>query len=363
MRDIKRIIAFNLGSTSTKIAYYENKKCIAKESISHSADVLRNMKKISDQYILRKETLLDFAKRNNITFDQIDCITTRGGMTEPIVSGVYRVNEAMIQQNDSGEYGVHICGLGLSIAYNIAKEYNIIAFTVDTPSTNEFEPLAFYSGMKEINRISSFQALNQKAMSKYYAETIGKKYNDINLITVMLGGGISVVAHKKGRMIDGPDALEGDGPFSNNRTGSLPVGQLIKLCYSGQYTFSEMMRKINGEGGLISYLGTTDIRAIEAKIMQGDRYSAEVIEAMCYQTAKDIGAYATVLKGDVDAILFTGGMANSTYITNLIKERVGFIAPVVIIPGEREMEALCISSYKALIGENEIIEFQPKEEL
>ncbi len=196
-------------------------------------------------------------------------------------------------------------------------------------------------------------------MARYYARTISRKYEDLNLVVVMLGGGISVVAHKKGRMIDGPDGLEGDGPFSNNRSGGLPVGPLVKLCYSGKYDLKGMMHHINGEAGLMSYLGTTDIRGIQKQIDAGDKYAAEVIDAMCYQTAKDVGAYATVLKGEVDAILLIGGMANSACITGKIKERVSFIAPVVVLPGEREMEALCESAYDALTGKAEIQEFVP----
>ncbi len=355
-------MAINLGSTSTKIAYFENEKCIVKESISHHADSVKSFKTILEQYEFRKAAVLDFIERHKIDPESLSAITSRGGMTQPIIGGTYIINEAMIEQNNSGKYGVHICGIGLQIAYNLAKQCGAEPLTVDTPSTDELEPLARYTGIKELQRISCFQALNQKAMSRYYAESIGKKYEELNLVTVMLGGGISVVAHKGGRMIDGPDALEGDGPFSNDRSGTLPVGPLVKMCYTGKYTLSQMMRKINGEGGLVSYLGTTDIRAIEKQVLSGDSKAAEVMEAMCYQTAKEIGAYATVLKGKVDAILLIGGMANSNYLTALIKERAEFIAPVVIMPGEREMESLCLNSYRALLGEIEILEFIPTEE-
>lgn len=356
-----KILAFNLGSTSTKIAYYEDDQCIVKESLSHPAEETKKFKNTCDQYEYRRRAVLGFVYQHQIALNDLDAITSRGGMTEPLIGGTYRINEAMIAQNDSGKYGVHICGVGLRIAYEMAKQCGARALTADTPSTDEFEPLARYSGLEEIRRISCFQALNQKAMSRYYAESIGRNYEQLNLVTVMLGGGIAVVAHEKGRMIDGPDALEGDGPFSNNRTGALPAGELVKMCFSGRFTLPQMMRKINGEGGLISYLGTTDIRAIEARIRVGDAKAAQVMEAMCYQTAKDIGAYAAVLKGKVDAVLLIGGMANSKYLTGLIKERVEFIAPVVILPGEREMEALCLSSYQALKGETEILKFIPKE--
>jgi butyrate kinase len=226
--------------------------------------------------------------------------------------------------------------------------------------TDEFEPLSRYSGLPEISRVSSFQALNHRAMAREYARRLGRRYEDLNLVVVMLGGGITVVAHQHGRMVDGPDGLEGDGTFSNNRCCSVPVGPLVKLCYSGKYDLSGMMHHINGEAGLMGYLGTTDIVGIERRIAEGDKHAEEVLDAMCYQTAKDIGAYATVLKGDVDAILLVGGMANSEFITSHIRERVEFIAPVVVMPGEREMEALCEGAFDGISGRVPVREFIPK---
>lgn len=267
----------------------------------------------------------------------------------------------MLAQVESGAYGVHVCSVGCRIAHDLANETGAVPLTVDTPSTDELSPIARYSGLKEIERVSCFQALNQKAMAKHYCDMAGKRYEETNLVVVMLGGGISVVAHERGRMVDGPDALEGEGPFSNNRCGGVPIGQLIKLCYSGKRDLAGMMRHVNGEAGMVSYLGTTDLREVMKRIEAGDAYAAEVVEAMCYQTAKDIGAYATVLKGDVDAILLIGGMANVGFITEHIADRVGFIAPVVVLPGEREMESLALSAYDALVGKAEVKEFVPKE--
>lgn len=357
---MKKIFAINLGSTSTKVAYFENNDCIYKDTIRHNADELSKFDTVFAQKDYRMETILAYMKEKNIDIDSLDAIVSRGPQTEPIEGGVYRINEEMIRQAESGDYGVHVCSVGSKIAYEFAKNRKAIPLTVDTPTTDEFHALARYSGLKEISRVSSFQALNQKAMAKYYAETIGADYKDLNLVVAMLGGGISVVAHQNGVMIDGPDALEGDGPFSNNRCCTVPVGQLVKLCYSGKYDLKEMLKHINGEAGLVSYLGTTDLFEIIDRIEKGDIYAKEVLEAMCYQTAKDIGAYATVLKGKVDAILLIGGMANSKFITEPIKERVEFIAPVVILPGEREMESLCLSSFDALLGKEEIKEFVPK---
>lgn len=354
---MRKIFAINLGSTSTKTAYYEDEVCVYKDTISHDGDALKQYATVFEQKEMRQKTITDYMKEHHICLEDLDAFVTRGGQTEPVNGGVYEINEAYVSQAMSGKYGVHVCSVGSAIAFDLCKNIKAIPLTVDTPCTDEFEPLARYSGLKEIERISSFQALNHKAMAKYYAKSIGKNYRDLNLIVVMLGGGITVAAHRKGYMIDGPDGLEGDGPFSNNRCCSVPVGPLVKLCYSGKYDQQQMMKHINGEAGLMSYLGTTDIRNIEQDIKNGNTYAEEVLDAMCYQTAKDIGGYATVLKGKVDAILLIGGMANSDFITSHIKERVEFIAPVVVLPGEREMESLCLTSLDALEGREKIQHF------
>jgi butyrate kinase len=359
---IKKIFAINLGSTSTKVAYCENDTCVRKDTIRHTAEEVGRYATVFDQTDMRKQTILAYMDEKSIDLASFDAFVSRGGSTEPIVGGVYRINQAMVDQVESGAYGVHVCSVGCRIAYDFAHQSGITAvpLTVDTPATDEFEPIARYSGLLEIQRQSCFHALNQKAMAKYYAKRLGRDYSNLNLIIVMLGGGISVVAHERGKMVDGPDALEGEGPFSNNRCGSVPVGQLVKLCFSGKYDLEGMMRHINGEAGLKAYLGTTDLREIMERVDTGNVRATEVIDAMCYQTAKDIGAYATVLKGAVDVILLTGGMANVDYITQNITERVEFIASVEVLPGEREMESLCLSAYEALVGAEEIKEFIPK---
>lgn len=359
--NMKKIFAVNLGSTSTKVAYYEDDTCIYNDAIRHDAEELKQYQSVFDQTDMRLAAVEKYLKEHHIDPGELDAFVSRGGSTEPIVSGVYEINEAMLEQVESGNYGVHVCSVGCRIAWELTRGTKALPLTVDTPSTDELQPLARYSGLKEIQRKSCIQALNQKAMAKYFADREGKRYEELNLIVVMLGGGISVVAHEKGRMVDAPDALEGDGPFSNNRCGTLPAGDLVKLCYSGKYDEKAMMRHINGEAGLMSYLGTTDIRAIMKDIEGGDEYAAEVLEAMCYQTGKDIGACATVLKGQVDAILFIGGMANVDWINDKIRQRVEFIAPVVVMPGEREMEALCLGAYGVLSGTEELKEFRPKE--
>lgn len=357
----KKILVINLGSTSTKIAYYEDDKCVIKDNLTHSVEAIKKCNDVIEQYWLRKEAILQFINRNKINLDELDAITSRGGQTEPIPGGTYKINDAMIKQVRSGEYGHHVCGVGVLVAYDLCKESNhAIPLTTDTPTTDEMDAIARYSGLKEIERVSCVQALNTKAMARYFAEQIGKKFEEVRVITVMLGGGIGVCAIRNGRMVDAPDALEGEGPFSNNRCCSVPIGKLVKLCYSGKYDLNGMIRHINGEAGLMAYLGTTDIRAIMTLIENGDKYAEEVIEAMCYQTAKEIGAMASVLEGKVDGILFIGGMANVPFIVEHIKRRVEFIAPVTVIPGEREMEALAEGAFRVLCGESSMLEFIPK---
>ena len=358
---MKKIFAINLGSTSTKVAYYEDDKCIFKDTIDHSAEELHGFNTVFEQKDMREAAIMSFLSEHSIDTDTLDAFVTRGGQTEPVSGGVYRINESMVEQAMSGKYGVHVCSVGSAIAFDFCRNRTVLPLTVDTPATDEFEPLARYSGLKEISRASRFQALNHRAMAKRYAQSIGKQYQDLNLIVCMLGGGITVAVHRKGQMIDGPDGLEGDGPFSNNRCCTVPVGELVKLCYSGKYDLNSMLKHINGEAGLMSYLGTTDARKLENDIEAGDQYAQEVVEAMCYQTAKEIGAYSTVLKGEVDAILLIGGMAKWNFVIEQITERVRFIAPVVVLPGEREMESLCISSYEALCGKEEIKEFIPRD--
>lgn len=356
----KKILVINFGSTSTKIAYYEDDKCLIKDGLTHDVEAIKACKDVTDQYGLRKEAILAFMDEHGIKLDELDSVTSRGGQTEPIVGGTYRINDAMVEQVRSGEYGHHVCGVGVLVAYDLCQESaHAIPLTTDTPTTDEMEPVARYSGLKEIERVSCVQALNTKAMARYYAEQNGKKFEDVRVITVMLGGGIGVCAIRDGRMVDAPDALEGEGPFSNNRCCTVPVGKLVKLCYSGKYDLKGMIRHINGEAGLMAYLGTTDIRAIMAKIDDGDKYAEEVMEAMCYQTAKEVGAMAAVLEGKVDGILLIGGMANVPFIVEQIKKRVEFIAPVVVMPGEREMEALAGGSLRALNGEIPMLEFVP----
>lgn len=351
-----KIVAINLGSTSTKFAYYEDDQCIYKTNIDHKAEEIKKYPAIWDQYQFRMDDIMAVMNEQEIDPAALSAVVTRGGHTIPLVGGTYKINQTMLDMSASEKYGTHACDLGLKIANALSERYGSLPLTVDPPTTDEFEPLARYSGLTEFNRRSSFHALNHRAVAKQYAKDAGKRYTELNLIGVHMGGGITVACHKKGRMIDATNGLVGDGPFSTNRTGTIPAGSLVDLCYSGQYTHAQLRRKLNGNGGLMAYLGESDARKIEERVQNGDAYAAEVLEAMCYQVGKEVAAMSSVLLGRVDAIYLTGGIANSKLITGWIKKRVDYLAPVVLYPGEFEMQALALGAYDCLRGAEPIQE-------
>lgn len=351
-----KILAINLGSTSTKIAYYENDVCIVNKNVEHPVEETSKFSHFMEQNEYREKLIEKFMEDNNIDKSSLDVIVSRGGHTKPLEGGVYRVNEEMLKQQASGLYGQHPCDLGSKIAYEMCQTIKAIPLIVDPPITDEFEPVARVSGHPLIERRSSFHALSHKATAKRYARENGLKYDELNLVVVHLGGGISVAPHKNGRMIDGDNALEGDGTFSTNRTGALPVGDLARLCFSGKYTYNEVHKMLNGAGGLVAYLGTADVKTVEEN-SKTDEKSALYLDAMIYQVCKQIGAMSAVLSGKVDAILLTGGIAYSKTIVQKIKDRCGFIAPIVVYPGENEMESLARGALEGLRGEEPIREF------
>lgn len=348
----KRILVLNFGSTSTKIAYYEDNICIKEVTEEHSLEKTRSFADVMDQDEFRRESIENFLKQNSIELDSLDAIVSRGGHTVPVEGGVYEVDEEMLSQQASGLYGRHACDLGSKIAFSMCKESKAIPLIVDPPITDEFDPVARLSGHPLLPRRSSFHALSHKATAKRYAHENNLKYEEINLIVAHLGGGVSVAAHKKGRMVDGDNALDGDGAFSTNRTGALPVGALVKLCFSGDYTYDQVKKMINGEGGLVAYLGTSDAKEVDERA-KTDEYAAICFNAMIYQIAKQIGAMATVLKGDVNAILITGGIAYSEYVIKKLNESCSFIAPIVVYAGENEMTSLATGALEALRGETD----------
>lgn len=281
----------------------------------------------------------------------LDCIVGRGGLLKPIKGGTYSVTEKMLADLRVGVLGQHASNLGGIIANEFSKELNVPAFIVDPVVVDELSPIARISGLADIERRSIFHALNQKAIARRYADEVGKKYSELNLIVAHLGGGVSVGAHEKGLVIDVANALDGEGPFSPERSGSLPVGSLIDMCYSGRYTIYDMKKKITGRGGLVSYLDTNDARVVEEMIEKDDDKAKLVYEAMAYQVAKEIGSCAATLEGKVDAILITGGIAYSNAFTSMVKRRVEFIADVKVYPGEDEMIALALGGLRVMRGE------------
>jgi butyrate kinase len=352
------ILAINPGSTSTKIAVFRNAKEIFLKTIRHSAEELDKFSKISDQYEFRKAIILDELENAEIDIKNIRVIVGRGGLVKPIKSGVYSVNDALRGDLRKGVLGEHASNLGGLIAHDIAQSLpNASAYIADPVVVDELEEIARISGHPEIERISIFHALNQKAIARQHARAVAQTYEALNLIVAHLGGGISVGAHKRGRVIDVNQALDGDGPFSPERSGSLPAGALVKLCFSGKYTMKEIQYMITGKGGLVAYLGTNDAYEVEKRAAAGDEKAKLIQDAMAYQVAKEIGAMATVLKGEVDAILLTGGIAYGQPFVDKLTSRIRHISPVYVYPGEDEMRALAMNGLMVLKGETEPLEY------
>lgn len=346
-----KVLIINPGSTSTKIALYESEKEIFTLNLSHPNDELAKYDKIVDQYDFRKNFIIKALKENSIDIKTIDAVVGRGGLLKPISGGTYEVNELMLKDLREGQRGEHASNLGGILAYWVAKEAGCKSYIVDPVVVDEMNDLARISGNPLIPRSSIFHALNQKAVARQAARELGSTYDALNLIVAHLGGGISVGMHEKGRVVDVNNALDGDGPFSPERSGGVPVGGLVKLCFSGKYKESDIKKQIKGGGGLVAYLGTNDAREVEKRIEQGDQKARQIYSAMAYQIAKEIGLLATVVYGRVDAIVLTGGLAKDQALMGLIEERVKFISRVIIIPGEKELESLRDGALRILRGE------------
>lgn len=342
------ILAINPGSTSTKIAVFNGNKEVFLKNIKHSADDLAPFKRITDQYEFRKKIIIDELKMAQIPLESIVVIVGRGGLVRPIPAGVYEINDKMIEDLKNAKME-HASNLGALIAKNLSDSIpGSRAFIADPVVVDEMEDVARVAGHPLFERISIFHALNQRAIARLHAKSQNKKYDELNLIVAHLGGGISVGAHKKGKVIDVNQALDGDGPFSPERSGSLPMGQMIELCFSGKYTKEEIKKMVTGKGGYVAYLGTNDAQEVEKRAAAGDEKAKLIQDALAYQVAKEIGAMSTVLKGEVDAILITGGIAYGKPVVNAITERVKHIAPIFVYPGEDEMAALAGNGLIAL---------------
>jgi butyrate kinase len=351
-------LIINPGSTSTKIAVFDDEREIFKETLTHSSEEIGNFKQISDQQNFRTEVILKILQENKIDIKELDAVVGRGGLLKPIISGTYKVNDNMLKDLKESMQGEHASNLGAIIANEIANSIGKPAFIVDPVVVDEMEEIAKISGIPELPRKSIFHALNQKAVAKKYAKENSKKYEDINVIVAHMGGGVSVGVHKKGRIIDVNNALDGEGAFSPERSGGVPSGDLVKMCFSGKYTLEEISKKVIGKGGFVAYLNTNDARVVEKAMLEGNVKSKLVHDAMGYQVSKDIGAAATVLDGKVDAIILTGGMAYGKPMVSLIKKKVDFIAPVVVYPGEDEMLALAQGAIRVLRGDEKGQEYK-----
>ena len=349
-----KILVINPGSTSTKMAVYEDEKPILLRNITHTAEELAPFDAITEQQDFRKQLVLDELAAADIPLE-FDAVIGRGGLVKPIAGGVYEINQQMIDDTLHGcVMHNHACNLGCLIAHEIAASIpGCRSFIADPGVVDELSPLARISGSPLMPRIAIWHALNQRAIARRYARGIGKEYEDLNLIICHLGGGISVAAHEHGRAIDANNALDGEGPFSPERAGSLPAADLIRLCFSGKYSEKQLLKRIAGKAGLNAHLGTNNMREIQERIKNGDEHAKLIVDAMLYHVAKNIAAEAAVLCGKIDAILLTGGMAHSEYIVSELRRRIGFLAPVYTFPGEDEMQALALNALAVLQGRRE----------
>ena len=341
-----KILVINPGSTSTKFAVFHDEKLVFQQTLRHSGEELKPFPTIASQYEFRKEVLLNCLTENQIPLD-FDIIVGRGGILKPLNSGVYAITETMKADLLSAKYGEHACNLGGLIASNLANSIGCQAIIADPVVVDEMEDVARLSGHPLFPRISIFHALNQKATARIYANEKQTKYEDLNLILAHLGGGISVGAHRKGKVIDTNNALA-YGPFSPERSGTISSSALATLCFSGKYTQEQVKKMLNGEGGLMAHLGTNEAHVAVERAKNGDKMAQLVLDALAYNVAKEIGAMATVLQGEVDAIILTGGIAYNACITDYITKMVQFIAPVSVYPGEDELWALASNGIHAL---------------
>ena len=353
------ILVINPGSTSTKFAVFEGSTRILDQSISHPAEEIARFPSIAAQYEFREKAIQDVLLQRHFDAKKLGAVVGRGGLLHPIPGGVYRINEAMKADLLAAKYGEHASNLGALIADAFARPLGIAAFIADPVVVDELDDVARVSGNKLFKRISIFHALNQKAVARRFAQEQGSHYEELNLIVAHMGGGVSIGLHHQGRVVDVNQALNGEGPFSPERSGTLPAGDLAKLCFSGRYTQQEVLKMITGKGGMVSFLGTNDMREVERMREEGNKEADLYFRAFVYQVGKYIGSLAAAAHGKVDGIILTGGIAFWKELTDHIAEMVSFIAPVVVYPGEGELEALALAGQMALAGEIEIKEYVP----
>ncbi|MFZ2285418.1 MAG: butyrate kinase [Bacteroidales bacterium] len=352
------ILAVNPGSTSTKFALYDGDRLVFDKTLRHSASELEGYKKMTDQLQFRYKLIIEALKDECTDLQAISAVVGRGGLVNPIESGIYEVNDMMKKHLSEAVNGEHASNLGALLADMIVASIpGVKAYIVDPVVVDELEPVARLSGHPLITRRSIFHALNQKAVARIYAASVGRTYEEMNLVVAHMGGGISVGAHRKGRVIDVNNALNGDGPYSPERSGGLPTEQLADLCYSGKYTRAEMRSMLAGKGGMVAYLGTNNFQEVARLAGEGDKQATLILEGCSYQTAKEIGAMSAVLNGEVDAIILTGGLAYDQGHLGRITAMVRSIAPIFVYPGEDELKALAFNGYLAVTGRIRVKEY------
>lgn len=354
MVDEPALLVINPGSTSTKISWFAGDAERCAETLSHSAEELARFPSIAAQAPFRREAIDRFLSSNELDPATLSAVVARGGLLHPLEGGVYAVNDAMVADLESGEYGRHASNLGGILARAIADSVGCTAFIADPVVVDELDDVARLSGLPGLPRRSIFHALNQKSAAREACRRLGRSYESSNLIVAHMGGGVSVGAHRAGRVVDVNNALDGEGPFSPERAGTLPAGQLVDLVVAGRHTGAEVRRMITGAGGVVAYAGTNDVRELVARATQGDGSASLVLRAMCYQIAREIASHGATLAGSVDAVVLTGGMAHNDEVVSQISARVEFLAEVVVIPGEREMISLAAAALGALRGEREV---------
>jgi len=347
-----QILAINPGSTSTKVAWFKDEEKVWQESISHDPEEIASFQSVASQYEYRLTTVLNVIEEKGSGLEELSAVVGRGGILDPIPGGTYKVDDLMLEHLRRGKPWEHASNLGGILAHSIASARGIPAFIVDPVAVDELDDISRITGLPELPKRSLAHALNVKATVRKAAKDLGKKWDELDVIVAHLGGGITVCAHTGGRMVDLNNANE-FGPFSPERAGGVPAGDLVRLCFSGEHTMQEIRRKLVGNGGLMGYLGTSDVREVKKRIADGDQKALLVYRAMALQVAKEIASYAATLKGKVDAILVTGGVAHDSDFVALVQERVQWIAPVLRYPGEDEMRALAEGALRVLRGEEE----------
>ena len=345
------VLAINPGSTSTKVALYEEERPLLELSLSHPTEELARFANVIDQLDWRRGLILQALRDHDFDIHRLSAVIGRGGLIRPVPAGVYEVNSRMRYDLRNAQMK-HACNLGGLLAAQIAHMAGpgIKAYIADPPVVDEMDDTARITGMPMCQRKPIFHALNQKATARLHCERTGLIYEESNLIVAHMGGGISVAAHRRGRVVDVNNALDGDGPFAPDRAGSIPSSELIKICFSGQYTREELLKYVSSKGGLVAYLGTNSVMEVMKRIKEGDNRARMMLDAMCYNVSKQIGAMAATLSGKVDAIILTGGISYNEPVVEYIREHCGFIAPITVYPGENELESLVKNALVVLHG-------------